>query len=963
MKHKVFLMVVVICFLLIVGCKEPLEYVYITNNIDVVWQGSLPFAPSNPETGWAYYDTTQKKSFVWDGYSWQVIASDGTSIVWKGELTSAPYYPEVNWAYYNVIDGNSYIYNGNTWDYLAKAGRDGASGIMLWLGTLDSAPANPVTGYSYHNSATNCSYIWDGDSWEILAKDGTDGLAGRSIVWKGVLSSAPNNPEINWAYYNSVSQASYIFNGKEWDYLAQSVGGDTIVHVPINWRGSYSSAPMFPSVGDAYYNSTSKASYVFDGSVWQQMSKDGADGKDGTYTYEGTGYLITWKGSLEEAPSSPTKGWAYYNEAEGKSFIWDGFSWQIMAQDGGVGGYSGYSYLYVLCYTNEGNYSYQSTNQMDFEVDFGTIGLNSSSRTTLFYIALQSSEKESFKLTGNPAIQVSGPDADCFSVIQPSKTEVDSGTYITDAAIVFTPTSLGEKTATISIPNNSNGTSDFSFTVKGIGAYWPKTYDGGEGDGNDAVMCSAEDSEGNLYFVGYGFELVNDHSGYDWWIKKYDKTGAEDTINWDKKTSYYDDYNYESYDCPRYIAIDSSDNVCIASKYNVVKYSPDGELIWEKAYPSGTIIGVNCNNSSDIFVRTSSGLEKILNTGVVDYSISAGSGAVNTFDNAGNVVMYYGSEYSVYNNDGSLKFTKTISSSEMVENTDSSKMFSGYIAPKGIETWVFPVVSGHKYLITIKESLDTEASAYYISPSMVSTTIFEAKDSVSSYSYTANSSGTVRIVVVAYSSGNSGNYSLSITDNGVYLTEITKKISHSISTMGFDNENNYYVGATCRNYVDSYSKDDVMIKKYSPTGGEDTVNWNKVYDWGHCENEKINSIVFDGNKVICIGSGHDLISGSTSDDTWVKVFEKDGTLNSAFELDFASGILLAISDDTIYLSSGSSIIESDKTGSTQIAYGNSKVSRPVFLVSSIDGSVYSAGIGSNLVTTTSGYDWQIVKLK
>ena len=326
---------------------------YITNNINIVWKGSLETAPSNPKVGWAYYNSTEGKSYIWDGSSWQIMAQDGKSIIWKGELSSAPENPEENWAYFNIIDGNSYIYNGNSWDYLAKSGKDGDSEIMLWLGTLESAPESPNTGYCYYNSLDKCSYIWDGDSWEILTQDGTAGEPGASIVWKGALSEAPENPEINWVYYNTSTQSSYIYNGSSWDILSESIGGDTTVYVSINWLGTYSAAPADPTIGDAYYNSTSKASYVYDGSVWQQISKDGTDGKDGINgqdgkdgadgSYSGTGYLITWKGSLETAPSNPEIGWAYYNSTEGKSYIWDGSSWQIMAQDGtdGIDGADG----------------------------------------------------------------------------------------------------------------------------------------------------------------------------------------------------------------------------------------------------------------------------------------------------------------------------------------------------------------------------------------------------------------------------------------------------------------------------------------------------------------------------------------------------------------------------------------------------------------------------------------------
>ena len=281
-----------------------------------------------------------------------MIAQDGRSIIWKGELSQAPDYPEEYWAYYNTIDGNSYIFVVASWNYLAKSGKDGASGIMLWLGSYDEPPVNVSTGYCYYNKTDHVSYIWDGDSWEIISKDGTTGINGKSIIWKGVFSVAPDYPEEYCAYYNTSEQKAYIWNGTSWDILSESLGGNTTVQVSVNWRGSFTSAPANPAIGDAYYNSTMKASYIYDGSIWQLISKDGADG---TYTYSGTGYLITWKGSFTSAPSNPSAGWAYYNSSAKKAYVYDGSSWQIMVQDGenGSDAESGNSRVVYLGETTE----------------------------------------------------------------------------------------------------------------------------------------------------------------------------------------------------------------------------------------------------------------------------------------------------------------------------------------------------------------------------------------------------------------------------------------------------------------------------------------------------------------------------------------------------------------------------------------------------------------------------------
>ncbi|MBR6199429.1 MAG: SUMF1/EgtB/PvdO family nonheme iron enzyme [Spirochaetales bacterium] len=68
---------------------------------------------------------------------------------------------------------------------------------------------------------------------EQNGRNGRNGKDGISIVWKGSLAAAPNNPETNWAYYNTADKKSYIYDGTEWQILAQD-GQDVTadVHIP-----------------------------------------------------------------------------------------------------------------------------------------------------------------------------------------------------------------------------------------------------------------------------------------------------------------------------------------------------------------------------------------------------------------------------------------------------------------------------------------------------------------------------------------------------------------------------------------------------------------------------------------------------------------------------------------------------------------------------------------------------------
>jgi hypothetical protein len=46
--------------------------------------------------------------------------ADGISIIWKGELSNPPSNPEMNWAYFDTEQGTSFIWNGTSWDTLIQ---------------------------------------------------------------------------------------------------------------------------------------------------------------------------------------------------------------------------------------------------------------------------------------------------------------------------------------------------------------------------------------------------------------------------------------------------------------------------------------------------------------------------------------------------------------------------------------------------------------------------------------------------------------------------------------------------------------------------------------------------------------------------------------------------------------------------------------------------------------------------
>lgn len=231
---------------------------------------------------------------------------DGTSIIWKGSFALPPENPEYLWAYFNTTDGCSYIYNGSEWTLMVQAGADGEKGqdgkdgqngingtCLIWQGSyesceaLESAKGEPNYLWAYFNVTDGCSYIYDGTSWVLLVQagaDGTDGVDGEkgeagengvSIIWLGSFASESEieNPIVMNAYYNSMDGCSYLYNGTQWVLLARGSSDVSIV-----WKGSFENSDVAelqePSLYWAYYNTTDGCSYLYNGSEWTLLFSD-----------------------------------------------------------------------------------------------------------------------------------------------------------------------------------------------------------------------------------------------------------------------------------------------------------------------------------------------------------------------------------------------------------------------------------------------------------------------------------------------------------------------------------------------------------------------------------------------------------------------------------------------------------------------------------------------------------------
>ena len=308
----------------------------------------------------AYFNETDGCSYIYTRNGWELFIGKGY-ITWLGNYASVEEIisPKNLDAYFNTTDGCSYIYTNNGWTLLAQKGDAGTDGIdgtdgasINWRGSYSSSEEIEEPQYldAYFNTTDGCSYIYSNNGWELLAQKGDAGTDGKTINWLGSYSDSSeiSEPQLLWAYYNITDGCSYIYNGNEWQLLTRK-GTDGVTGSGdggIRWLGTFDSEYEIynPVAMDAYFNSTTGCSYIYNGTYWVMLARAGADGLNGIDGIDGTdgedGTSINWRGSHSSANDvyNPQYMDAYWNTTENCAYIYNGYSWTVLIKGPASGG-------------------------------------------------------------------------------------------------------------------------------------------------------------------------------------------------------------------------------------------------------------------------------------------------------------------------------------------------------------------------------------------------------------------------------------------------------------------------------------------------------------------------------------------------------------------------------------------------------------------------------------------------
>lgn len=283
----------------------------------IIWQGSFASHPSNPQNGWAYKNTTDGKSYVYQDGTWYQMTidgvdgangkdgTDGLDIVWKGDLSAPPANPVKNWVYRDIDNGRVYIYNGTAWALMVTDGNDGATGaagsdglsVYITYHDSESQPGKPTgngTSNGWHTDATS-TVVWMSQK---VAESSSSGSWGTPIRIKGIKGDTgpqgvPGTPGKDGKVYYT------------WIKYADDVNGAGISNDPTGKT----------FIGLAYNKETATESNAASDYTWSRFrGEDGTDGvpgpagEDGKTTYTWIAYSDNADGSdMYQIPTDSTK--------------------------------------------------------------------------------------------------------------------------------------------------------------------------------------------------------------------------------------------------------------------------------------------------------------------------------------------------------------------------------------------------------------------------------------------------------------------------------------------------------------------------------------------------------------------------------------------------------------------------------------------------------------------------------
>ena len=365
---------------------------------------------------------------------------------------------------------------------------------------------------------------------------------------------------------------------------------------------------------------------------------------------------------------------------------------------------------------------------------------------------------------------------------------------------------------------------------------WNKSY-----SPRAALHSLSIDSDDNIYTVGYGRNQKFTSSGSDWWIKKFNVTGNEDTAEWNKTFD-----NGNNSDVARSVATDSNGNIYVvgSAKHLVDSNTFDDWWIKKFEYINGTfnLPPVLSNENPE--------------NGSTDVSIGMSTINVTISDPNGD------------NLDWTIETSPDIGSSSGAGEGNGNKTCSiSYLNSNTSYTW-FVNVSDGVHWTNATYIFSTEDMELRLLNCSTDKSVYVDGDTVRFSAWVNADIGNTVTVFIANSTVNLSKCKFSDRKNGIANSSnisITSQPQKITLTMTAEDDIRWYAKA-----VDSNGNWSYIHENYSV--------WNKTYD---LKDSKSNigvgfACVDSSDNLYTVSTGSELKGPGNSDDWWIKKFDNDG---------------------------------------------------------------------------------------
>jgi len=119
--------------------------------------GTQTEMPTSPKLGDGFFNTTEKKLYIYNGTDWMGV---GSGVVPTGTSTEFPNPANAGEMFFNTEDNSSYIYNGTIWLKISTNGST-PSGIF----NPDPATVTVNEGGLFYNTSDHKLYVYNGTVW------------------------------------------------------------------------------------------------------------------------------------------------------------------------------------------------------------------------------------------------------------------------------------------------------------------------------------------------------------------------------------------------------------------------------------------------------------------------------------------------------------------------------------------------------------------------------------------------------------------------------------------------------------------------------------------------------------------------------------------------------------------------------------------------------------------------------